>query len=68
VSVKIPKAHLTAKLGASNLFGLGPLFNEAIASDERLDRAWNNDVTLVFGGPQVGRLAYLQLVYEFDKR
>lgn len=68
VSVKFPKPHLTVKLGASNLFGLNPLFDENIPSDERLERALDNQVTLVFGGPQVGRLAYVQVVYEFDKR
>ncbi|MFN8352250.1 MAG: carboxypeptidase-like regulatory domain-containing protein [Flavobacteriales bacterium] len=68
VSVSFPKQHLTAKLGASNLFGLSPLFDANIPSDERMERAWDNGVTLVFGGPQVGRLAYLQLVYEWAKR
>ncbi|MBL0045466.1 MAG: TonB-dependent receptor [Flavobacteriales bacterium] len=68
VSVKFPKQHLTAKIGASNLFGLVPLFDQEIPSADRFDRALNNDVTLVFGGGQVGRLGYLQLVYEFDKR
>lgn len=68
VSVSFPKQHLTAKLGASNLFGLSPLFDANIPSDERVERAWDNGVTLVFGGPQVGRLAYLQLVYEWAKR
>ena len=28
----------------------------------------NNDVYMVYGGPRVGRLAYLQLIYELDKR
>jgi len=68
VSVSFPKQHLTAKLGASNLFGLSPLFDADIPSDERVERALDNGVTLVFGGPQVGRLAYLQLVYEWAKR
>ena len=68
VSVKFPKQHLTAKIGASNLFGLVPLFNEDIPIADRARRALDNDVTLVFGGGQVGRLGYLQLVYEFDKR
>ena len=67
-SVKFPKAHLTVKVGASNLFGVVPLFDEAVPDDDRLDRALNNDVYLVFGGPRVGRLAYVQLSYELDKR
>ncbi len=68
VSVKFPKPHLTVKVGASNLFGLVPLFDEGVPDNERVDRAWNNDVHMVYGGPRVGRLGYVQLVYEFDKR
>lgn len=68
VSVSFPRAHLTTKLGASNLFGLVPLFADGVPDGDRLDRALNNDVYLVYGGPRVGRLAYLQLVYELDKR
>lgn len=68
VNVKFPKAHTTVKLGASNLFGLVPLFDPKVPDDERLDRAWDNAVYMVYGGPRIGRLAYLQLIYEFDKR
>lgn len=68
VSISFPKAHLTTKLGASNLFGLVPFFDSAVPESERSERAFNNDVYLVYGGPRVGRLAYLQLVYELDKR
>ena len=67
-SVAFPKAHLTVKLGASNLFGVVPFFDEAVPDDERMERALNNDVYLVFGGPRVGRLAYIQLAYELIKR
>ena len=68
VNVKFPPAHLTVKVGASNLFGLAPLFDANVPDDERLDRMWNNDVLLVYGGPRVGRLAYVQLIYELDQR
>ena len=68
VNVKFPKQHLTVKVGGSNLFGLVPLFDERVPDDERLDRMWNNDVYMVFGGPRVGRLAYIQLIYDLDKR
>ena len=68
VNVKFPKAHATVKLGASNLFGFVPLFDSAVPDGERLDRMVNNDVYMVYGGPRVGRLAYLQLIYEFNKR
>ena len=68
VNLKVPKYDLTFKLGASNVFGLQPFFDKDIPASERLDRAINNDVYLVFGGPRVGRLAYLQIQYEFNDR
>ncbi|MBL7982422.1 MAG: TonB-dependent receptor [Flavobacteriales bacterium] len=68
VNVKFPVHHLTVKLGASNLFGLVPLFDKNVPDEERMDRVFDNRVLMVFGGPYVGRLAYLQLVYELDKR
>ena len=68
VNMKLPKHHLTVKVGASNLLGIVPLFDKKVPSDERLDRALNNNVYMVYGGPLVGRLAYLQLIYELDKR
>ena len=63
-----PEAHTMLKIGASNLLGLVPLFDPDVPDDERLDRAWNNDVLMVFGGPRVGRLGYIQLIYEFNNR
>lgn len=68
VNVRFPERNLTVKLGASNLFGLVPLVDPKVPGDERLERAWNNDVLMVFGGPNIGRLAYLQLIYELNKR
>ncbi|MBL7963989.1 MAG: TonB-dependent receptor [Flavobacteriales bacterium] len=68
VSVAFPAQHLTVKLGASNLFGLAPLFDRNVPDEERLERVFDNRVMMVFGGPRVGRLAYLQLVYELDRR
>ncbi|MEX1131839.1 MAG: hypothetical protein WEC15_01315, partial [Flavobacteriales bacterium] len=68
VNVKFPEKKFTLKLGASNLFGIVPLFDQNVASEDRLDRMWNNNVLMVYGGPYIGRLAYLQFIYEFDKR
>lgn len=67
VSVQFPAQHLTVKLGASNLFGLSPLWGEDVPDGDRLERALNNKVYLVYGGPNIGRLAYIQLSYEFSK-
>ncbi|MBP9079255.1 MAG: carboxypeptidase-like regulatory domain-containing protein [Flavobacteriales bacterium] len=68
VNMQFPRQHLTVKLGASNLFGLLPLWQEGVPSGDRLERALNNDVYLVYGGPAIGRLAYVQLTYELSKR
>lgn len=68
VNIRFPEQRLTMKLGGSNFFGLVPFFDRQVASEDRLDRAWNNDVIMVYGGPRIGRLAYLQFIYEFDKR
>ncbi|QQR88513.1 MAG: TonB-dependent receptor [Flavobacteriales bacterium] len=63
-----PKAHTMLKVGASNILGVVPLFDPDVPGDERLVRAWDNDVMMVFGGPRVGRLAYVQLIYELNNR
>lgn len=68
VNVRFPAHRLTVKLGASNLFGLVPLFDKNVPDGDRFDRAVNNNVLMVYGGPYIGRLAYLQLIYELDKR
>lgn len=63
-----PQAHTMLKVGASNLLGVVPLFDPDVPGDERLERAWDNEVLMVFGGPRVGRLGYVQLIYEFNNR
>ncbi len=68
INVSFPKDHLTLKIGGSNLFGLVPFFDKTIPSNDRLNSALNNDVYLVYGGPRIGRLAYVQITYELDKR
>lgn len=68
VNVKFPAQNLTVKVGASNLFGLVPFFDGRFKDEDRLTRALNNNVYMVYGGPLVGRLAYIQLIYELDKR
>lgn len=68
VNVKFPAQHLTVKVGGSNLFGLVPFFDPHVEGSERAERAFDNRVRMVYGGPYVGRLAYVQLIYELDKR
>jgi outer membrane receptor protein involved in Fe transport len=67
VNVKFPKDGLTLKIGGSNLFGLVPLMDKSVPDDERVNKALNNDVYLVYGGPRIGRLAYVQISYEWDR-
>ncbi|MDQ3101719.1 MAG: TonB-dependent receptor, partial [Bacteroidota bacterium] len=66
VNIKFPKANLTAKAGASNLFGILPLFDQSSRDEPWLDRMWKNEVLMVYGGPYIGRLGYVQLIYEFQ--
>ena len=62
------EALVLNSIGAPEFFGILPLFDRKIPDDERLERVWDNRVLMVFGGPYIGRLAYAQLVYEFDTR
>lgn len=68
VNVRFPVHHLTVKVGGSNLFGFVPLVDADVAAEDKLDRVFDNRVRMVYGGPFVGRLAYIQLIYELDKR
>lgn len=65
VSYKIPSNHITFKLGASNLFGLMPLFEDGSASD-RFGNAFDNRNAQVYGGPRVGRMAYFSVLFEWN--
>ncbi|MGV3638348.1 MAG: TonB-dependent receptor [Flavobacteriales bacterium] len=68
VNVKLPMQNLVIKLGASNILGLAPLFDPEVPGSEKLERAFNNEVYMVYGGPRIGRLGYIQLIYELNKR
>jgi hypothetical protein len=65
VSKEFVKLHTTLKIGASNVFGIVPLFNAELSPAERMRRAFNNRVLQVFGGPYIGRMAYVSLLYDF---
>ncbi len=68
VNVKFPVQHLTVKVGGSNLFGFIPMFEDSEPNRPRWERVFDNQVRMVYGGPFVGRLAYVQLIYELDRR
>lgn len=65
VSYRIPSDQITFKLGVSNLFGIQPLFEDGDVSD-RFSNAFNNANSQVYGGPKVGRMAYLSILFEWN--
>lgn len=65
VSYQIPNKLITFKLGASNLFGIQPFFSEGTAG-ERFEKAFDNKNIQVYGGPRVGRMAYLSILFEWN--
>jgi hypothetical protein len=67
ISKEVTKWYTTIKIGASNVFGIVPLFNREISSSERWKQAFNNRVLQVYGGPYIGRMAYISLLYDFGK-
>jgi len=65
VSYRIPSNKITFKLGASNLFGIQPLFQDGSAG-ERFKNAFDNRNSQVYGGPRVGRMAYFSVLFEWN--
>jgi iron complex outermembrane receptor protein len=65
ISYRIPKDNVTFKLGASNLFGIQPFFEDGTVG-ERFENAFDNKNVQVYGGPQVGRLAYISVLFEWN--
>lgn len=62
------RQHLTLKIGATNLFGIAPLFNETAEGESKFKAAFNNRQFQTYGGPRIGRMAYVSLVYDFTKK
>lgn len=65
VSYTIPSKHITFKVGASNLFGIQPLFGDGDFG-ERMERAFDNRNYQVYGGPAIGRLGYFSVLFEWN--
>ncbi|MFZ6051776.1 carboxypeptidase-like regulatory domain-containing protein [Halocola ammonii] len=65
VNKKLEKYNATIKLGASNVFGIKPLFE---GGPDAVKNALDNRVMQVFGGPFIGRLAYFSILFEIDKK
>ncbi len=66
-SKEVSKLNTTIKIGASNVFGIVPLFNQELSLSERVQHSLNNKVLQVYGGPYIGRMAYISLLYDFNK-
>jgi outer membrane receptor protein involved in Fe transport len=60
----IEKYNLTLKIGGSNLFGIQPLFDNSL--ENKWEKVFDNRNFQVYGGPAVGRLMYVSVVYNFD--
>ena len=65
VNYKIPKLKSTIKIGASNILGFMPLFDNGNSLSGRT--MFNNLNYQVYGGPYVGRLAYFSIVTELKR-
>lgn len=62
VNYLFPKQYLTVKIGGSNLMGFAPLFRNN--TENKLKNMFNNRNSQVYGGPSVGRLVYISLLFE----
>ena len=66
VNYVFPKQYLTVKIGGSNLMGFAPLFRNK--DENKLKTMFNNRNSQVYGGPNVGRLAYISLLFEIPEK
>jgi hypothetical protein len=67
-NVNFERMHTTFKIGVSNLFGIKPLFEDSPSGESRLKAAFNNRNFQTYGGPRIGRMAYISAVYNFERR
>lgn len=69
VNVFLPKANCTVKVGGSNVMGMRPFFKtDSDNFGEKLRSSFNNENLQVYGGPLVGRLLYVSVVFELNKK
>ncbi len=68
VNWKWVKYKTTFKVGASNIMGLAPFFDkELLTWDEKSKKAFDNKNIQVYGGPYVGRMAYVSILIDLDR-
>jgi len=69
VNVFFPKAHCTVKAGGSNIMGLRPFFRQDLEGfGEKMRASFSNMNRQVYGGPLVGRLLFISVVFELTKK
>ncbi len=69
INKRITKLKTTVKIGAANLLSLRAVAAHIAKNNEYKSgeaNIWNNKHYEVFGGPQVGRLAYVQILVELN--
>ena len=64
----LQRINTTVKIGATNLFGIMPLVRDLPQGERRLNAMFNNRNFQTYGGPRIGRLAYVSLLHDFNKR
>jgi outer membrane receptor protein involved in Fe transport len=62
----IKKWHTTFKIGATNIFGIAPLFQDVPEGSTKLKEMFNNRQFQTYGGPRIGRMAYVGVTYDFN--
>ncbi len=67
-NVTFERIHTTLKLGATNLFGIAPIVETDGSFGDKMDAAFNNRQFQTYGGPRIGRMAYIGLTYDFRKK
>ena len=65
VSLTVPNINCTFKAGGSNIMGIRPFFNDSYDSfKDKSEAAFNNLNLQVYGGPLVGRIMYMSVLFE----
>lgn len=67
---ELESLHTVLKIGATNIFGITPLFRSDAENGGRskIKAMFDNRQYQTYGGPRIGRLAYISLVYTFEKK
>ena len=63
-NISYPRWGTTLKVGASNLFGFTPLSRPNPDGDSIVARMFGNQNFQTYGGPRIGRLAYISFLYD----